>query len=111
MLTDMNKLDQFIERGNIQSAPILDDIITYQGNDYACTVSDLQKDVFFETEAIGKRLNAERMLEIVKSVFGATPLPKIDDRVTYLGSIYRIVEVMSDDTTNIMYRIRKEAGQ
>lgn len=104
-----NHLDQFIERGNIQGSPIIDDEFVWQGTTYKGTISDLSRDLYFGDEASGKRNNAERMLEYRRSQFTGAE-PQINDEITNPedGIIYRLIEVDSKDTTNTVWRIRQK---
>ena len=100
-----NALDNFLASGNEHFATIANDTATWEGTDYACTVSDLKKDEFFVDEGTGKKRNAERLIEFWKDVFSGA-LPQIGELITYLGIIYQITELESEDTTNIVFKIR-----
>lgn len=104
-----NHLDRFIEIGNLQSSPILDDRFRWQGQEWLGTISDLVRDLFFESEAAGRRENAERRLECRLSQFTGGTRPQINDRVTDLhdDTEYEIIREESVDTTNVVYAIRK----
>jgi hypothetical protein len=106
----MNALDIFIERGNTQSAPVIGETFTWASAEYVGTVSDLVKDEFFADDGIGSKLNAERLLECAVSVFGGGGMPQIKDTITYLAVIYQITEIESQDTTNIVWKIREKMG-
>lgn len=101
----MNLLDTFLANGNQHFAATANDSITWNGSDYACTVSDLEKDEFFVDEGTGKRRNAERLLEFWREAFTGSE-PQIKDVITYDGDIYELIEIESKDTTNLVFRIR-----
>ena len=102
-----NPLDTFIEAGNQHALTIMSDTFTWASTDYEGTVSDLQKDEFFSDDGAGTKRNAERLLEANVSQFGGT-LPAIKALITYDGTIYQITEIESQDTTNVVYRIRQK---
>ena len=101
----MNPLDTFIEKGNEAAQDIMSDEFTWKGTTYPCTLSDLTEDQFLQEPGATRRRNAERMLEIRKSLFTGG-LSQIRDVVTAEGIQYEITDIDSLDTTNIFYRIR-----
>ena len=101
-----NPLDEFIERGNLFSETIMGDPFTYDGTEYVGTVSDLTQDEFYNEDGMGSRKNAERLLEVALSQFAASSVPAIKKSVIYEGETYQIIEIMSLDTTNVVYKIR-----
>ena len=102
-----NLLDQFIEKGNLQSSPIVDDTFLYLATEYKGVISDIVRDEFLMQDATARRRNEERVLEVALSQFGQTPIPKIGESVTCFGQVYSIIEIESLDTTNVFYRIRR----
>lgn len=102
-----NLLDSFIEVGNLAALPIIGDTFTWNAADYVGTVSDIAQDEFFNDEATGTRKNTERFLEVALSQFPVGTRPAIRDSITYDSDVYKVVEITSLDTTNVVYKIRK----
>jgi len=102
-----NFLDQFIEAGNQHARGIMSDSFTWNGSTYLGTISDLQKDEFWSDEGTGKKRETERLLEVNVSEFGSS-IPQINDTILYLNIKYELVSVESEDTTNIVWKIRQQ---
>lgn len=101
-----NALDKLIEVGNVQSLPIIGDPFTWNGTEYQGTVGDIVQDEFLTDEAIGTRKNVDLTLEAALSQFPSGTKPAIQDSITIEGTVYRIIDIESLDTTNVVYRIR-----